>query len=190
LNDYISPEEKLSIALEMAKSLAVLHGHPDGPIAHSDVQVGQFFRGTDGVLKIVDYNRAEFVLYNVAKEEYCRWGNGAPVDGSLRAPEENVDAPLDESMDVYSLGNNLYSVLTGKLAWAGLPLEDVTKKIVNGERLAVPEFYREVPATHSLVRVMEACWTYDPEERPSIFDVVEMLEEAVRDHPVVEKAWA
>ena len=35
LNDHIlSPKEKLEIALEMAKCIAVLHGYKDGPIVH------------------------------------------------------------------------------------------------------------------------------------------------------------
>lgn len=81
LNDYISPEEKLEIALEMAKSLAAMHGFEDGAIAHVDVQVGQFFRGSDGFIKIVDYNRAEALLYDVKNEKYCKWTNGKPAQG-------------------------------------------------------------------------------------------------------------
>ena len=34
LNDHITPEEKLEIALEMAKCLAAMHGYEDGVIAH------------------------------------------------------------------------------------------------------------------------------------------------------------
>lgn len=76
LNEYISYEEKLSIALEMAKCLAVMHGHPDGPIVHGDIQLGQFYRGQDGKIKIVDYNRAEMVFYDEEKGRYCKWRNG------------------------------------------------------------------------------------------------------------------
>lgn len=44
LNAHISPEEKLEIALEMAKCLAAMHGYKDGPIVNADVQLGMFFR--------------------------------------------------------------------------------------------------------------------------------------------------
>ncbi|KAL7441250.1 hypothetical protein ACHAXH_009149, partial [Discostella pseudostelligera] len=64
LNSYISPEEKLEIALQMAKCLAVMHGYDGGPIVNVDVQVGQFFRGRDGMIKIVDFNRAEPLMYD------------------------------------------------------------------------------------------------------------------------------
>lgn len=44
LNSHISFEEKLEIALEMAKCVAAMHGYRDGPIVNVDIQLGQFFR--------------------------------------------------------------------------------------------------------------------------------------------------
>ena len=88
INNHISAEEKLEIALEMAKCIADMHGFEDGVIVNVDVQLGQFFKGQDGKIKIVDYNRAEPLLYDRKKEEYCRWANGSPGEGTLRSPEE------------------------------------------------------------------------------------------------------
>lgn len=73
VNDHISMEEKLEIALEMAKCIAAMHGFEDGVIVNVDVQLGQFFRGRDGMIKIVDFNRAEPMLYDRETEQYCRW---------------------------------------------------------------------------------------------------------------------
>ena len=73
-----------------------------------------YFRGKDGKIKLVDFNRAEPMLYDTKKEEYCKWRNGLSEDMSLRAPEETVDAGLNEQLDVFSLGNVFYSVLTGE----------------------------------------------------------------------------
>ena len=44
LNKHISFDEKLEIALEMAKCVAAMHGYEDGPIVNVDIQLGQFFR--------------------------------------------------------------------------------------------------------------------------------------------------
>jgi hypothetical protein len=44
LNSHISFEEKLEIALEMAKCVAAMHGYTDGVIVNVDIQLGQFFR--------------------------------------------------------------------------------------------------------------------------------------------------
>lgn len=44
LNKQVSFEEKLEIALEMAKCVAAMHGYEEGPIVNVDIQLGQFFR--------------------------------------------------------------------------------------------------------------------------------------------------
>ena len=58
----IGAEEKLEMSLELAKGLAAMHGHSGGVIANVDVQLGQFSRGKDGLIKILDFNRAEAML--------------------------------------------------------------------------------------------------------------------------------
>lgn len=179
LNDHITPEEKLEIALEMAKCLAAMHGYEDGVIAHVDLQLGQFMRGRDGLIKIVDFNRAEPLLYDTNNEKYCAWCNGVPPDGVYRAPEENVDAPLTEKIDVYSLGNIFYSILTGKLVWADVEHEELSERIIEGYLLEIPDFYEENKASENLVIAIKACWNYEVDDRPSIFRVVEFLEDAV-----------
>lgn len=79
----IGAEEKLEMSLELAKGLAAMHGHSGGVIANVDVQLGQFSRGKDGLIKILDFNRAEAMLYNEIKNEYCKFENGSPPDGSV-----------------------------------------------------------------------------------------------------------
>lgn len=191
MNDFISAEEKLAISLEMAKAVATMHGLEDGPVVHADVQLGQFFRGRDGMIKIVDYNRAEPLLYDRDREEYCAWANGPPGDGTLRAPEENVDAPLTEGIDVYSLGNALYGVLTGTTV-----LEDVhdrydrEQRVVDGGAVHIPHSYYQMPSFRLLAEAITKCWSYDAEDRPSIFWLVEFLEQAVAKHPVVNEKWS
>ena len=79
----IGAEEKLEMSLKLAKGLAAMHGHSGGVIANVDVQLGQFFRGKDGLIKILDFNRAEAMLYNEIKNEYCKFENGSPPNGSV-----------------------------------------------------------------------------------------------------------
>jgi hypothetical protein len=79
----IGAGEKLAMSLEMAKGLAVMHGHSGGVIANVDVQIGQFSRGNDGLIKIIDFNRAEVMLYDEVENEYCKFENGYPPDGSV-----------------------------------------------------------------------------------------------------------
>ena len=82
--------------------------------SRSTLDLSLYSRGKDGKIKLVDFNRAEPMLFDTKKEEYCKWRNGLSEDMSLRAPEETVDAGLNEQVDVFSLGNVFYSVLTGE----------------------------------------------------------------------------
>ncbi|KAL7506409.1 hypothetical protein ACHAXN_003692 [Cyclotella atomus] len=177
VNDHISPHEKLEIALEMAKCIAEMHGFADGPIAHVDVQAGQFFRGRDGLIKLVDYNRAEVLLYDIKADKYCKFVNGPPAEGMFRAPEENIDAPLTEKIDIFSLGNVFYSVLTGIMVHVGS--DEAHRRIVEGINEPIADFYYDDPITAALAEAIELCWTYDAEERPTIFEIVQFLQKAV-----------
>jgi serine/threonine protein kinase len=136
--------EKLRIGTQMAEALVDLHGYRDGVIVHGDVQLSQFLYTADkSIVKINDFNRAEFVLWDDKNEKYCTYRNGhgngnvrieftenfisscllSHIKGARcffvfmvyqwRSPEEYFDSPLTEQVDVWSLGNNLYSLLTG-----------------------------------------------------------------------------
>mmetsp|Transcript_42 Transcript_42/g.96 ORF Transcript_42/g.96 Transcript_42/m.96 type:complete len:537 (-) Transcript_42:268-1878(-) len=188
VNDSIPPREKLEIALEVAKGLATMHGHSDGPIAHVDVQFGQFFRGRDGTIKIIDFNRAEALLYDTEKEKYCPFSNGVPPDGSLRAPEEIIDSPLTEKIDVYSVGNVYYSILTGLLVNHHYDIKQSHHRVKHGqtERISMSFFKSRSAEEFALARVIKWCWTFDANERPSIFQVVEFLENELKINRDVE----
>lgn len=81
-NDLDGPE-KLLLALEMAEGIAVMHGFEGGLIVHDDIQLSQFLLNKDKtMLKINDYNRAEFMFWNEENQEYCRYQNG-PGGGNV-----------------------------------------------------------------------------------------------------------
>jgi len=72
----LSPSEKLEMALEMAKSLADLHGFEDGVIVHGDVQLGQWMRPSPhSKLVLGDFNLAKILPWDSHKEEYCKFVN-------------------------------------------------------------------------------------------------------------------
>lgn len=76
-DQWLTPEQKLVICLEMAKGLALLHGHSDGMIIHGDVQMTQYLLNKDmTMLKLNDFNRAEFLLWDETHHAYCQHRNG------------------------------------------------------------------------------------------------------------------
>eukprot|EP00550_Attheya_septentrionalis_P002966 CAMPEP_0198300278 /NCGR_PEP_ID=MMETSP1449-20131203/47555_1 /TAXON_ID=420275 /ORGANISM="Attheya septentrionalis, Strain CCMP2084" /LENGTH=565 /DNA_ID=CAMNT_0044002045 /DNA_START=100 /DNA_END=1793 /DNA_ORIENTATION=- len=181
-NNY-TVTEKLEMAMQMAETLAVLHGFKDGVIVHDDVQPCQWLYTKDGKLKLNDFNRAEIRMFDSETGKYCPHRNGHGM-GNLRSPEEWRDGDLDESIDVFSLGNNIYSILTGLWVYYDTRDDDaVHEKSISGELPYIDPRYRTRSyAEGKLVEVIELCWTYDPAERADIFKIVAFLREANEHH--------
>ncbi len=175
--------EKLVLALEMAESLADLHGYPNGAISHDDLNLSQYLLNKDKTrLKLNDFNRAEFLLYDEENGEYCQWTNGHGY-GDWRAPEEFQDHPLTEQIDVWSLANNMYTLLTGLYPFYDVDWdqEKLIKKLLGGETPYIdPRYNDRSPSEGVLTELIPKCFALDPEDRPTIFEVVHFLREGVK----------
>jgi hypothetical protein len=104
---------KLDLAIAMAQSLAELHGMPNGVIVHGDAHPDQWLRTDDNRIVLNDLNNAVFLEWNSDQQEYCPYYSR--YTGDYRAPEEYADdtAYVDESADMWPMGNLIYSLLTG-----------------------------------------------------------------------------
>jgi serine/threonine protein kinase len=121
-------------------------------------------------------------MYDTKKEAYCKWRNGVPTDGSLRAPEENVDAGLSEQIDVFSLGNVFYEVLTGIELWEGYEKAEKIRRVVEGEPMEIDGIFFQTFSFEVLAQAILLCWTYDAEERPTIFEIIKFLEQGIESN--------
>lgn len=186
-NNYTS-SEKLSFALEMAESLADIHGFEDGVIVHDDVQLCQWLHTPDGKLKLGDFNRATIMQWDVVKGEYCKFNNG-PAYANYRAPEEFAVRNLNEQIDTFSFGNNIYAMITG--LWNFYDTDDdevVQKKLIDGKLAYVDSRWGERSfGEKKLIELMEKCWIYDPDERISIFGAVDFLRKAIKENEARSK---
>lgn len=120
MNNYTATE-KLDIALEMSRSIADLHGFVDGVVVHGDIHPVQWLRSqVDGKLKLNDFNNAELLYLNSSPGEndttFCKVNRGY-WSGSYRSPEEILGQLIDEKIDVYSMGNNIYTLITGLVSF-------------------------------------------------------------------------
>lgn len=99
-----------------------------------------------------------------------------------RAPEEYWDWPLNEKIDVYSFGNNIYALLTGLYpfyVFDGYHEDKVKEKVKAGEKPFVDPRYRTRSyAEGILVDIMEACWAYHAKDRPALQTVIVQLQAA------------
>lgn len=174
-----TPTEKIEMALEMAEALADLHGFKDGMIVHDDLDLGQYLRTRDGRLKLNDFNRAKPLLYDSVKGEHCKYYNG-PIGGKFRSPEEFIPTILDEKIDIFSLGNCFYGLLTGLWPLYYSSNEVAENKLVMGQMPYIDKRYRTRSyAEGSLVKAIEMCHHREPEDRSDIFAIVNHLRDAV-----------
>jgi hypothetical protein len=101
-----------------------------------------------------------------------------------RAPEEFAAKDLDEGIDIFTFGNNIYALLTG--LWVFYENEDdvvVHEKLIKGETSYIDPRYRDRSYIDGkLIDIMEQCWEYKPEDRIDIFEVVRLLREVKTEH--------
>ena len=75
-NNFTS-REKLVMSLQMSEAVADLHGYEYGVIVHQDIQPSQFLWTKDkSLVKLNDFNRAEFMLWDESAQRYCKYGEG------------------------------------------------------------------------------------------------------------------
>lgn len=182
LNDLL-PGAKLTWALEMAEAVQFLHNYKDGVIVHDDIQLAQFLLQENGHLKINDFNRAEPMLFDVENQEYCRYRNN-PGHGDWRSPEEYFDYPLNEKIDIWSLGNNFFAMLTGLSPFPHVPNHDgVKKRLMRNETATIdPIWHEQSFAERKLAEIIPLCWKIDPDERIDISSLVKLLREAADEY--------
>lgn len=172
--------EKLDMALVMAESLADIHGYKGGVISHGDTHPDQWLRSRNGKVKLNDFNNAEIFDFNEAENRYCKIFRC--FGGTFRSPEEFRCIRANEAMDTYSMGNNIYSLLTGLWPFYNFSEDDEAKvqglMIDQKLRPLVDPRYRSRSLIESeLVAIMEECWEWEPDRRISIFEVVRRLRE-------------
>jgi len=180
-----TPEEKLQMSLEMAEGLADLHGFHEGVIFHGDTHPEQWLRAKDGSLKLNDFNNGVIMDYSPEYNTYCK--PFRDFGGFYRSPEEFVPTNIGEQADTYSMGNNIYCLLTGLWPFYDeTPYhssEEIRGMIVDGKRPYVDKRWNERSYAESrLVDIMKQSWEPLPHNRISIFRMVELLKDAIAEN--------
>jgi serine/threonine protein kinase len=109
--------------------------------------------------------------------------------GTWRAPEEYRNDAVSDRVDVFSLGNNMLTILTGETPHISsktkMKSKAFRKGLIDGMTGYIDPKYRDATssskAEQALAEVIQKCFAYKPEDRPSIFEVVEELESAVEE---------
>ncbi|XP_032219379.2 uncharacterized protein LOC5518787 isoform X2 [Nematostella vectensis] len=174
LMDYICYRKRLG-ETEVRKFIrqiisAVQYLHQGG-IIHRDLKVENLLLDEEYNIRIIDFGLSNTV--SVAKpgdlspiKDYCKTQCGSPA---YAAPEILGHQLYGTKVDVWSIGVNMYAMLTGKLPYTAEPFNIVTlyNKMVRGEMNAVPD--RLSPSCRDLLMRF---LTFDPDERISLDEAI------------------
>eukprot|EP00250_Pteridium_aquilinum_P017743 c23763_g1_i1 orf=293-1228(-) len=180
---HLDWRKRITIALGSAEGLAYLHHHAMPHIIHRDVKASNVLLDSNFEAKVADFGFAKLIPEGASHVT-------TRVKGTLGylAPEYAMWGKVSESCDVYSFGVLLLELLSGRK-----PIEKLEKgfkqtivewvmPLVLEERfeeLADPKlqgiYNRD--ELRRLIHVATKCVQKAPEERPTMLEVVELLQD-------------
>jgi Protein kinase domain len=195
-NNKKDPEEYtkeylMEVAYNVSLSIAHAH-HPDkfgrATIAHTDIKPNQFLY-QEGYYKLTDFNRVRFLAWDDDANETCGFKVGAN-GGLWRSPEEYAFGKETEKVDVYSLGNILFFLVTqGINPWQDEDIEskEIYERVKAGKRPRLPHEIQSSSHVYerTMRRAIELCFVQDPRERASAQQVANLLATGLQEMGMV-----
>jgi serine/threonine protein kinase len=168
--DALPPEQVADIGRQLASALAAAHAEG---IVHRDVTPGNVLITPTGTVKIADFG-----ISRSAGDPSVTGGGFIAGTPAYLAPEVAGGAEAGFASDVFSLGATLYRALEGKPPF-GLDDNPITLLLrVAREEVEPPA--HDGPLADVLTRVLQR----DPEERPTMAEVCELLAAVAEDRPL------
>jgi len=183
----VSPLDRLKICIHIASGVADLHSVD---FIHNDLHEQQFLY-QDGLFKLNDFNYAKPMYVDKNTNETCKISEKFSMGLFGRSLEElqyKVDyegfTPVEpDKIDVWMMGNLLYTVLTDLQVWDNELRGDEdfklkqAKRLVAGERPPIPEHIlgSNDPAHVAMMNALDMTWKYNWMERPSARSIADYL---------------
>lgn len=146
LMDYICYRKKLGeveVRKFIRQTVSAVHYLHQGGILHRDLKVENLLLDDDYNIKIIDFGLSNTVLAPSSDDshttrEFLKTQCGSPA---YAAPEILGHKPYGPEVDVWSIGVNMYAMLTGKLPYTAEPFHITTlyNKMKNNDMNPLPE---------------------------------------------------
>jgi hypothetical protein len=145
---------------DTAKGMSYLH-HFERPILHRDLKSPNLLVDKNYNIKLSDFG-----LARVKAHVQTMTGNCGTVQ--WMAPEVLGNQKYTEKADVFSFGIVIWEIVTGECPYDGMSQIQAALGVLN--RNLRPNIPRDCPPFFS--RLMKACWSRQPELRPSFPHIV------------------
>ncbi|XP_035546917.1 G-type lectin S-receptor-like serine/threonine-protein kinase LECRK3 [Juglans regia] len=171
-------EERINIALDIARGILYLHEECETRIIHCDLNPNNILMDEYGCAKIADFGVAKLLI-----PDHSRTLTGVRGTRGYVAPEWHKGMPITVKADIFSFGIMFFVIICCRKSVDNDALEGeaILVKWVN-DCFEADELSKLVPDEvdqQSLKRMIKIglwCIEEDPEVRPSIKKVIQMLE--------------
>ncbi|MFT5300693.1 MAG: serine/threonine protein kinase [Mariniblastus sp.] len=158
LKSYLPPltiEEAVDYGRQVASALQ--YAHEQG-VLHRDIKPSNLLLDHSGNVWMTDFGLA------ISLEE-SNYESGATASGTLRynAPEKFGERAGSRTADIYSLGITLIELLSGKPAFTGMRIRELTDQIVSGQLAELSHHGQRLP--RDLEAVLRKAVALEPRDR-------------------------
>lgn len=168
----------MKFAVDAAQGLAYLHSRSP-PIIHRDLKSGNLLVDSSWNLKIADFGMSA-VLSNIHQDR-------AIGTVQYTAPEVLRNERASLCCDVYSLGIVLWEMGARDLPFRGKNRYELFIGIA--EHGMKPDMHKcELRTSCKYTLLVERCLSFNPEERPSAVDLIEMLHQVIDEDSDISAA--
>ncbi len=157
-----------AIILDIARGLQYLHAQK---VIHRDLKCANVLLDAKGNANLTDFGLSKIATRSVlsideASEAY-----------EYKAPELLDGKQYSEASDIYSLGILIWEIYVGRKPYQGIGKQgiELLKAVASGFREKIPD---EMP--DAIQKLVASCWAQDPNERPTITNIVEILQTSIR----------
>ena len=100
-----------------------------------------------------------------------------PFNFKFRAPEEYKMDLQSEKIDVFSLGNAIYGIVTGKYPFHDLEMKEAQRRVMDGDLPPLKRTFLKSDdmIDKALIHAMDMCFEYDWHDRAKASDVRDYL---------------
>ncbi|XVF61954.1 hypothetical protein PTKIN_Ptkin08bG0176700 [Pterospermum kingtungense] len=183
---YLSWEQRIQIAIDVATGLDYLHSFTNPPHVHKDLKTSNVLLDGDFRAKI-----SNFALARSAEGREGQFDMTSHIVGTMgyMAPEYLENGLVSTKLDVYAYGVLLLEVITGKEAAAFygeeyMNISDVLTNVLNEKdgdeglkHLIDPFVLEKYPSELAMivVKLINSCLQKNPTARPAMVEIVQSL---------------
>ena len=170
------PEAALLLFIPIAEALEAAH---DKGIIHRDVKPENIMIRADGEPVLMDFGIAQMVDMETLTATGTMLGSPAHM-----APEVIDGHEVGAPADVFSLGTTLYWLICGALPFSGPNPSALFRRIL--ETRYDPVLHRRPSTNRKLARMVEACLSREPEDRPTCAELVKSMRALLNEVGLVD----